>query len=155
VLRVSEDGEDIQPDTHVDAVEEDATGLGGRYPDTSTIQVLAVQARLSIRSPGLRLFGGYKKYMKHDLKDSFRRTLPSLLFDEFLGLTGKWIIWTSGGVYGMSGYADHNTAASFARLMDIGEDYMICHVDAEANSITPLELLSGAALDEPTDIPNN
>lgn len=75
--------------------------------------------------------------------------------DPMLGdLTGKWVIFADGYVYGLSSYATSNDACAFAQHMRVPRPYVVALVDMDKHDVSPLEILAfGGPPDG--DIPNH
>jgi len=75
--------------------------------------------------------------------------------DEMLGdLTGKWVIFADGYVYGLSSYATMHDASDFARVLSPPGGYIIALVDMDKHDVSPLEILAfGGPPDG--DVPNH
>ena len=80
---------------------------------------------------------------------TFKRCFPQLTDPtEITGdLTGKWVIWKDGWVYGMAAYDTLNEARNMAALIDRDESnpvYIIVKVDLDEHRISPLQMLADA-----------
>jgi hypothetical protein len=75
--------------------------------------------------------------------------------DEMLGdLTGKWVIFAEGYVYGLASYHSANAAINFAKVMRTPGGYVVALVDMDKHDVSPLEILAfGGPPDG--DIPNH
>jgi hypothetical protein len=75
--------------------------------------------------------------------------------DPLLGdLSGKWVIFADGYVYGLASYKSPDEAYDFSRVMRLNRGYVVALVDMEAHDVSPLEILAfGSPPDG--DIPNH
>ena len=83
---------------------------------------------------------------------TFKRCFPQLTDpQEITGdLTGKWVIWKNGWVYGMAAYDTLAAARKMANLIDRDEttpSYIIVKVDLDEHRISPLQMLADAISD--------
>ena len=83
---------------------------------------------------------------------TFKRCFPQLTDpNEITGdLTGKWVIWKDGWVYGMAAYETQAEARKFASLIERDEDqpvYIVVKVDLNEHQISPLQMLADAISD--------
>jgi len=82
----------------------------------------------------------------------FKRCFPQLTDPtEITGdLTGKWVIWKDGWVYGMASYDSLAKARTFASIIERDEDnpsYIIVQVSLDEHRISPLQMLADAISD--------
>ena len=93
--------------------------------------------------------GGYEQCLKE--YERFRKCLPQLIDDQEItgDLTGKWIIFKDGWVYGMAAYETEREAIMFGRLIFRNDpaEYIITQVSLEKHGVSALHLL-GDALSE-------
>lgn len=89
--------------------------------------------------------------------ERFKRCLPQLVDPESQtgDLTGKWVIFQDGYVYGLSGYDTDAMAHSFAYSMGLGDPHIVALVDLEKHGLHPLHLLSAAIIDQEAEAPDN
>lgn len=69
---------------------------------------------------------------------------------EIGNLEGRWVIFQSGWVFGLSAYATENDALSFARQIFRDEpdaNYIVVQVDPEKHALTAMHLLASALSD--------
>ncbi len=83
---------------------------------------------------------------------TFKRCFPQLTDPtEITGdLTGKWVIWKNGWVYGMAAYNTLNEARQMANLIDRDEtmpSYIIVKVDLDEHRVSALQMLADAISD--------
>jgi len=82
----------------------------------------------------------------------FRRCFPQLTDPEEItgDLTGKWVIWKDGWIYGLAAYDSLAKAQQFAAIIDRDEhspSYIIVQVSLEEHRISPLQMLADAISD--------
>jgi hypothetical protein len=69
---------------------------------------------------------------------------------EIGNLEGRWVIFQSGWVFGLSAYATENDALSFARQIFRSEpdaSYIVVQVEPEKHALTAMHLLGSALSD--------
>lgn len=78
--------------------------------------------------------------------EQFQRCIPQLIDpDGPLGdLTGKWVIWEDGWVYGLAAYDEHAEARKWAKLMGVP---LAPVFRVTTDHVHPLELLFAAGED--------
>lgn len=82
----------------------------------------------------------------------FKRCFPQLTDPEEMtgDLSGKWVIWKDGWIYGLAAYDSLEKARRFASIIDRDEaspTYIIVQVNLEEHRISPLQMLADAISD--------